>query len=62
MSVMVSISTKVCPSFRGHVSGLSYMERQAKLRKTACLGIKDKETRLYITQKLVVGFHPNLHQ
>ena len=56
---------------RGHVSGFSYMEgqannsgpaakrcmeRQAKLRKTACLGIKDKETRLYITQKLGLDF------
>ena len=38
------------------------MERQAKSRETTCLWIKDKETRLYITQKLVVGFHPNLHQ
>jgi len=61
----------------GHVSAFSYverqannsgpvskqcMERQAKSRETACLSIKDKETRLYITQKLVLGFHPNLHQ
>ena len=33
-----------------------------KVNSLACLGIQDKETRLYITQKLVVGFHPNLHQ
>jgi len=26
------------------------------------LGTKDKETKMHITQKLLVGFHPNLHQ
>jgi len=27
-----------------------------------CLGTKDKETKMHITQKLLVGFLPNLHQ
>jgi len=39
-----------------------YMKRQAKTRITPCLGIKDKETKSHITAKLLVGFHPNLHQ
>ena len=39
-----------------------YMERQAKSRKRLCLGTKDKETKMHITQKLFVGFLPNLHQ
>jgi len=39
-----------------------YMKRQAKTRITPCLGIKDKETKSHITEKLLVGFHPNLHQ
>ena len=38
------------------------MERQAKSRKRPGLGIKDKETKMHITQKLLVGFFPNLHQ
>ena len=38
------------------------MERQSKLRKTACLAIQDKESKSHITKKLLVGFHPNLHQ
>ena len=63
--------------FGDNVSGFSYMERQAnnsgpvakrcmerqaKSRKTACLGIQDKESKSHITKKLLVGFHPNLHQ
>ena len=39
-----------------------YLERQAKSRERACLGTKDKETKMHITQKLLVGFLPNLHQ
>jgi len=39
-----------------------YMKRQAKSRERACLGTKDKETKMHITQKLLVGLHPNLHQ
>ena len=39
-----------------------YMKRQAKPRKRPCLWIKDRKTKLHITQKLLVGFHPNLHQ
>jgi len=39
-----------------------YMERQAKSRERLCLGTKDKETKMHITQKLFVGFLPNLHQ
>jgi len=38
------------------------MKRQAKSRERPCLRIKDRETQLHITQKLLVGFHPNLHQ
>jgi len=37
-----------------------YMERQAKSRES--LGTKDKETKMHLTQKLLVGFLPNLHQ
>ena len=37
-----------------------HMERQAKSRES--LGTKDKETKMHITQKLLVGFLPNLHQ
>ena len=47
---------------RDNVSAFSYMERQAKSRKTACLAIQDKESKSHITKKLLVGFHPNLHQ
>jgi len=39
-----------------------YMERQAKSREKPCLGTKDKETKMHITQKFLVGFLPNLHQ
>ena len=39
-----------------------YMKRQAKSRERPCLRIKDRETKLHITQKLLVGFHSNLHQ
>ena len=39
-----------------------YMERQAKSRKRPCLGTKDKETKMHVTQKLFVGFLPNVHQ
>jgi len=39
-----------------------YMERQAKSREKSCLGTKDKITKMHITQKLFVGFLPNLHQ
>ena len=39
-----------------------YMKRQAKSRERPCLGTKDKETKMHITQKLLVGFHSNLHQ
>ena len=39
-----------------------YMERQAKSREKPCLGTKDKETKMHIAQKLLIGFHPNLHQ
>ena len=61
----------------GHVSAFSYMERQtnnsglmaklymerqAKSRERPCLGNKDKETKMHITQKLFVGFLQNLHQ
>jgi len=48
-----------------NISGLMtkmYMERQAKSRGKSCLGTKDKETKMHITQKLSVGFLPNLHQ
>jgi len=38
------------------------MERQAKSRKNLCLQIQDKKTKMHITQKLFVGFLPNLHQ
>jgi len=38
------------------------MERQAKSRKKLCLGTKDKKTEMHVTQKLFVGFLPNLHQ
>jgi len=38
------------------------MERQAKSRKKLCLGTKDKKTKIHSTQKLLVGFLPNLHQ
>jgi len=65
------------PQYGGHVSAFSYMERQtnnsglvaklymkrqAKSRDRPCLGIKDRETKMHITQKLFVGFLPNLHQ
>jgi len=47
-------------------SGLSdapcNMKRQAKSRKRLCLGIQDKIFKMHITQKLLVGFLPNLHQ
>ena len=61
---------------RGHVSAFSYMERQTnnsglmaklymerqtKSRERPCLGTKDKETKMHITQKLLVGFLPNSH-
>ena len=61
----------------GHVSAFSYMERQtnnsglvskmdmerqAKSRKRPCLGTQDKQIKMHITQKLLVGFLPNLHQ
>ena len=39
-----------------------YMERQAKSREKRYLGTKDKEPKMHITQKLLVGFLPNLHQ
>jgi len=39
-----------------------YMERQAKSKERSCLGTKGKETKMHITQKLLVGFLPNLHQ
>jgi len=39
-----------------------YMKRQEKSREKPCLGTKDKETKMHITQKLLVGFLPNLHQ
>ena len=39
-----------------------HMERQAKSRERPCLGTKDKETKMHITQKLFVGFLPKLHQ
>jgi len=39
-----------------------YMERQAKSREKPCLGTKDKEIKMHITQKLFVRFLPNLHQ
>jgi len=39
-----------------------YMKRQVKSREKSCLGIKDQETKNHITQKLFVGFLPNLHQ
>jgi len=39
-----------------------YMKRQAKTRITPCLGIQDKEIKSHITEKLLIGFHPNLHQ
>jgi len=39
-----------------------YMKRQAKSRERPCLGIKDRETKLHITQKFLVGFHPSLNQ
>jgi len=67
----------LCLKSRGHVSAFSYMERQtnnsgpmaklhmerqAKSTERPCLWIKDKDTKLHITQKLLVGFHPNLHQ
>jgi len=39
-----------------------YMKRQAKSREKPCLGTTDKETKMHITQKLFVGFLPNLHQ
>jgi len=38
-----------------------YMERQTKSRERPCLGTKDKETKMHITQQLLVGFVPNLH-
>jgi len=38
------------------------MERQAKSRKKLCLGTKDKQIKIHITQKLFDGFLPNLHQ
>jgi len=38
------------------------MARQVKSRKKPCLGTKDKKTKMNITQKLFVGFLPNLHQ
>jgi len=38
------------------------MERQVKSRKKPCLGTKDKKTKMHFTQKLFVGFLPNLHQ
>jgi len=37
-----------------------YMERQEKSRERPRLGTKDKETKMYITQKLLVEFLPNL--
>jgi len=64
-------------SLGGHVSASSYMERQtnnsglvskmymdrqAKSRKKPCLGTKDKQSRMHITQKLTIGFLPNLLQ
>jgi len=39
-----------------------YIKKQAKSRERPCLGTKDKETKMHITQKLLVGFLPNLHQ
>jgi len=36
--------------------------RQAKSRKKPCLGTKDKQIKMHITQKLFDGFLPNLHQ
>ena len=39
-----------------------YMERQAKSREKPGLGTKNKETKMHITQNLLVGFLPNLHQ
>ena len=39
-----------------------YMKRQAKSMERPCLWIRDRETKLHITQKLLVGFHSNLHQ
>ena len=47
-----------------NISGLMaklYMKRQAKSRERPCLWIEDRETKLHITQKVLVGFHPNLH-
>jgi len=38
------------------------MGRQAKSRERPCLGNKDMETKMHITQKLFVGFLPNLNQ
>jgi len=35
-----------------------YMERQAKSREKPCLGTKDKEAKMHITQKLFLGFLP----
>ena len=39
-----------------------YMVRQAKSRKTFCLGTQDKIRKMHISQKFFVGFLPNLHQ
>jgi len=39
-----------------------YMETQAKSRKKSCLGTKDKKSKMHITQKLTIGFLPNLLQ
>jgi len=37
-----------------------YMERQAKSREKPCLGTKDRKSKMHITQKLTIGFLPNL--
>jgi len=39
-----------------------YMERQAKSGKKLCLGIQDKEIRMHLKQKHMIGFVQNLLQ
>jgi len=41
---------------------ISYMVRQAKSRKLPCLGTQDRQSKMHISQKVFVGFLPNLHQ
>jgi hypothetical protein len=39
-----------------------YMVRQAKSGILPCLGTQDRQSKMHISQKIIVGFLPNLHQ